>query len=454
MVERSKVERRGGRLSRRMVLASVSGASAAFMVACGASQSTPVGVKPEAGPPKRVTFIKTSGGAADDVWREQFAQASKATNLDVQLEVDADGANYYSKRLAEYAAGSSNADIMGNAANQVLPLGLKNVLVDLNPMWKRDKWDTSMYYKSDLATWSWKNKLWAMPYQFGGETWMYNKQIFDAKGVKYPTKDWTYDDLLAICQKLNDPANNFYAIQVGQNTLQYMFGTFMRNLGGKLVNDTLDKALYAEDSGALRGAELNVDLHQKYKVAWTAALLKTLPPNTTPMRSQQGAIEANGLGSYVAISQAIGMQNLDFLPPPKGPTGVQSVRVVGNSWSILSLSKNIEAAWTALKYNHTKEGMLGPQLEAISWPPLIWAGTDPKWADRFKGTHIEDVRANWQKNGQNQLTSIPEGDTVLSQMNAPITKALNGEIAARDALRQSADAANAIFAQRPPEMKL
>ena len=148
------------------------------------------------------------------------------------------------------------------------------------------------------------------------------------------------------------------------------------------------------------------------------------------------------------------MQNLDFAPPPKGPAGAQTVRVAGNAWSVLALSKNVDAAWTVLKYLHTKEGMLGPQLEVISWPPLIWAGTDPKWADRFKGTHIEDVRANWQKNGQNQVTGIPEGDTVLADMNLPLTAALNGEIATKDALRLSADKANAAFAQRPTDWRL
>ena len=432
------------------VTAAATGAAA--LAACGAPNAKELTV--QSGPPRRIVLIKSSGGDQDAIWKAQFAQATKATNVTVDIEIEADAANYYNKRVAEFAAGTSNFDLMGNAANQVRPLGLKGIFADLNQMWKRDKWDTSMYYKADLETWTLKDKLWAMPYQFGGETWMYNKQLFDAKGLKYPTKDWTYDDLLTMSQKLNDPTNNVYAVQVGQNTIQYMFGTFLRNFGGKVLNDTLDKALYGDDANALRGAEYVIDLHQKHKVAWTAALLRNIPTGQTPMRLKQGAIEANGLGSYVAIAQSIGMQNLDFLPPPKGSTGIQTVRVAGNSWSITSQSKNVDAAWQVLKYNHTKEGMLGPQLEAISWPPLIWAGTDPKWADRFKGTHIEEVRANWQKNGQNQVTGIPEGDTLLAEMNAPLTQALNGEISAREALRLSAEKANAGFAKRPPEWKV
>ena len=48
---------------------------------------------------------------------------------------------------------------------------------------------------------------------------MYNKQPFDARGV-VPHQGLDLDDLLAICQKLNDPANGVYALQVGQDTLQ------------------------------------------------------------------------------------------------------------------------------------------------------------------------------------------------------------------------------------------
>jgi multiple sugar transport system substrate-binding protein len=446
---------------RRLLTVSTTLSAVPALAACGATGTQAPAVT--SGPPRRIVLIKTSDADRDNMWRAQFGQATKATNVTVDIEIEADTANYYPKRVAEFAAGTANYDLMGNAANQVRPLGIKGVFADLNLMWKRDKWDTSMYYKADLETWSLRDKLWAMPYQFGGESWMYNKQLFDAKGIKHPTKDWTYDELLTICQKLNDPANNVYAIHVGLNatgtgigngTIQYIFGTFLRNFGGKVLNDSLDKALYGDDPNALRGAEYNVDLHQKHKVAWTIPMLKALPMGQTPMRTKQAAIEVNGLGSYVTIAQSIGMQNLDFLPPPKGPTGIQTVRVAGNAWSIPSQSKNVDAAWTVLKYNHTKEGMLGPQLEAISWPPLIWAGTDPKWADRFKGTHIEEMRANWQKNGQNQVTGIPEGDTALAEMNAPLIQALNGEISAREALRTSAEKANAIFAKRPPELRV
>ena len=42
-----------------------------------------------------------------------------------------------------------------------------------------------------------------------------------------------------------------------------MMGTFVYNFGGKLLNETSDRALYGEDAKSIQGAELDVDLHQR-----------------------------------------------------------------------------------------------------------------------------------------------------------------------------------------------
>jgi hypothetical protein len=48
---------------------------------------------------------------------------------------------------------------------------------------------------------------------------------------------------------------------------------------------------------------------------------------------------------------------------------------------------------------------------------------------------------------------VPEGQEMLELANGPMTRALRGEIATRDAMKQSADAVNALFAKRPPEWR-
>jgi ABC-type glycerol-3-phosphate transport system substrate-binding protein len=401
-----------------------------------------------------VIFVKTQATEIrDNAWRETFKLAEKAINVIPELVVEP-SQGFYDKRQAEFAAGSANADVTINALNQFLPMGLRNMLIDHLPLFKRDKVDTNQYYKSDFESWMWKGKLYAVTFQAGGEAVLYNKAVFQAKGAKLPTKDWTYDDFLQACQKLNDPANKFHAVHVQQNTVQYMMGTFMRNFGGKVLNDARDKALYADDVNAIRGAEFNVDLHQKHKVAWTADLIReSLPPNTTPMRSKQAAMEINGITAAIDIRAAIGVADLDFAPPPKGSGGVQQARVAGNAWSIQTLSKNIDPSWAVLKWLHTKEGLLGPQLAALAWPPLIWAADSPQWMADYKGTRIADVTDVWRRAGHNQVV-VPEGDQALQLMNQPLNRAYAGQVSTREALREGQDKVNALFAQRPSEWRM
>ncbi|HEV2126977.1 MAG TPA: hypothetical protein VGW38_29885, partial [Chloroflexota bacterium] len=92
-------------------------------------------------------------------------------------------------------------------------------------------------------------------------------------------------------------------------------------------------------------------------------------------------------------------------------------------------------------------------LLAVSWPPLVWASDSPQWQTEYKGTRIADVTDVWRKGGHNQVV-VPEGDQALQLMNQPVTRALAGQIATREALREGQDKVNALFAQRPSEWKM
>jgi ABC-type glycerol-3-phosphate transport system substrate-binding protein len=145
---------------------------------------------------------------------------------------------------------------------------------------------------------------------------------------------------------------------------------------------------------------------------------------------------------------AIGEENLDFAPPPKGLGGTQRVSVAGNAWSIMALSKAREAAWKALKWVYSRDGMKGPMLDFVAWPSLNWAAGSAEWLDKFKGTHIADCAKAWETGGHD-IMPLPEGDKAWTMMNDPLNQALRGEVTTREAMRESARQLNELFAQRP-----
>jgi multiple sugar transport system substrate-binding protein len=377
---------------------------------------------------------------------ETFRQVEQATGVRI-TELAEPGAEYWPKRQAEHAAGGANVDVMINQTNWVLPGGLSGMFADHLEYMRRDKVDPKQYYQAELDSWAWKGKLWAIPYQTGGEVVLLNKKLFDARGVKVPDRTWTYDTLLDLAGKLNDPANGKFALDVPSNNPAQLMGTFMLNFGGKLLNPERNRALYGDDPSSVRGAEFDVDLFVKHRLAPTPEARATVPAGAQPIEVDMLAMEFNHAFRFPNASRALGSQ-LEFAPPPAGPRGAQTAVMWGNSWSIMALGKNREAAWQALKFLHTKEGVFGPQLGVMAWPPLIWAANSPQWLDRFKGTRIGDVVKVWETSGRSILV-LPEGDEARNTMNAPLQRALSGQAGTRDAMRESAAAVNELFGRRP-----
>ena len=385
-------------------------------------------------------------------WDDTFAAIAETTGIDIEVSWQ-DGSGYWDRRRAEFAAGAAPVDLMVNQLNWVIPGGLTGMFPDLYEFMRRDNVDLDQYFPTALTSWAWKGQLWAQPFQHGGEVVFFNKQLFDEKGVSHPHKDWTYDDLISAVTKLNDPDNNRWALDIGQNGLHYMMGTFVYNFGGELLNDVRDRALYGEDQNSIRGAALDVDLHTVHKATPPVEARESLGSGIRPMDAQMVSMEFNGNFRHNAIRNGIGVENLDFAPPPVGPSGIQRVSTGGNSWSILALSEQLDDAWEVLRVSHTREILEStPQIEVISWPPLFWAATSEIWLRLYEGTNIIDVQNVWQSGGHDLLV-LPEGSQAWSTMNEPMGRALAGEIDTTEAMQESAARLNELFSQRPDEWK-
>ena len=69
----------------------------------------------------------------------------------------------------------------------------------------------------------------------------YNTTLFDAAGLAYPTKDWTWDDFRAAAKKLTNPAKNVYGtgfdVSAGEGTTWSMWPQLWQNGGSILSAD-------------------------------------------------------------------------------------------------------------------------------------------------------------------------------------------------------------------------
>jgi len=76
------------------------------------------------------------------------------------------------------------------------------LIQDLTPYIEKTKFDLADYWPGALESTSFDGKVYGLPRDSGVEVLYYNKDDFDKAGLKYPTDDWTWDDLRKAAEAL------------------------------------------------------------------------------------------------------------------------------------------------------------------------------------------------------------------------------------------------------------
>jgi multiple sugar transport system substrate-binding protein len=203
--------------------------------------------------------------------------------------------------------------------------------------------------------------------QIGGQTYLltkdysplvlyYNKDMFDAAGVAYPTADWTWDDLLSAAQKLT--TSDQWGIQIPDGWGDWLWTRgivpIMAQNGAQMMSDDGKTAQGYLNSEAMVGAiQWYVDLFLKYKVAPTNADVSSFA-GADLFTSGKVAMLWTGrwpLASYKAIDGF----NFGTMGLPAGPVGKANT-LCWSGFAINSASGNKDAAWTFMKYIAVGDG--------------------------------------------------------------------------------------------------
>jgi multiple sugar transport system substrate-binding protein len=197
--------------------------------------------------------------------------------------------------------------------------------------------------------------------QIGGQTYLltkdysplvlyYNKDMFDAAGVAYPTADWTWDDLLAAAQKLT--TKDHWGIQIPNSWGDWLWDRgivpIIAQNGGSLISEDGTMAEgYVNSEATVAAVQWYVDLFLKYKVAPTSADVSSFS-GADLFTSGQVAMLWTGrwpLGDYKKIDGF----HFGTIGLPAGPVGKGNT-LCWAGFAMNSASKNKDAAWTFLKY--------------------------------------------------------------------------------------------------------
>lgn len=162
---------------------------------------------------------------------DETIAAFEAEHPTINVEYETQAWDAYFTKLQTVVAANQAPDTFELNYENFVTYAEKGALLDLTAMLGDG---ASAYNQTALAAFNLDGKQYGLVESFSNVVLFYNKDLFDAAGVAYPTADWTWDDELAAAQKLtaNGVWGDFAPIQFWE-----FYKTIAQNGGSILSPD-------------------------------------------------------------------------------------------------------------------------------------------------------------------------------------------------------------------------
>ena len=200
------------------------------------------------------------------------------------------------------------------------------------------------FYPQALDALSFNGKLYAIPRDVSNLVIFYNKDMFDAKGISYPSNGWNFEEFLTDAKKLS--GNGKFGISFEEEPLFYL--PYLMSEGGGILPDEINKP---ESQKALK---FYADLRNKYHVA--------------PLKSESGSATM----AQMFLQERIGMYlsgrwlvpkikdeakfRWDIVEFPTGSKG-SVVPLDASGWAVSKSSKHKSEALRLVNYLSSEESL-------------------------------------------------------------------------------------------------
>lgn len=268
-------------------------------------------------------------------------QEFEKENPNVQIEFMHIPQNYFQKLHLLFASNMAPDVIFIN--NLYLPI-YANFLENLS-----DYIDKNTFFEKTLQALTYNGELLAIPRDASNMVVYYNKDLFDKYNIKYPTNNWTLDDLVDIGLKFKQ--HNIFGISFDEQPLFYL--PYLMSNGGGILGNDLKTTIFNEDNSK-KSIQFYADLRNKYNIA--------------PKKSQS----ASATMAQMFLQEKLAMQlsgrwlvpkyrssatfNWDVINFPNGSVG-SIVPMDSSGWSVTKSSKNKKLAIKFVKYLSNKDNI-------------------------------------------------------------------------------------------------
>jgi len=214
----------------------------------------------------------------------------------------------------------------------------------------------SDFFTPTIESFTLDAQLWCIPQNVSSLVVYYNRDLFDAAGLPYPSDSWTRDDFLSMARALTQDLDGDSKIdQYGMGLAPNLFrlAPLIWQNGGELVDDPQNPSRLALDSrAALAAFQWLVDLQVKERVA-PDAVAETSESSESRFLNGRLAMYFNsrrGVPTYRTITTF----EWDVAPLPAGdhPAGI----LHSDGYCMAANTQDKQAAWTFIEFANSVQG--------------------------------------------------------------------------------------------------
>ena len=303
----------------------------------------------------QISYLMWGSPQEAEAWATVVKGFEARSHPEIKVTVEVADWDSYWEKLRVQMAGGTPPDVFAMDAPLYMDWQARGVLLNLQPYLDREPALLDGVYPVTLEAYRTADGIYGLPRDFQTIVLYYNKDMFDAGGVAYPTEDWTYDDLRTAAKALTldkdgDGSTDQWGFWDGGYDMEPFWGALVWAYGGDVVNAGEGKTLIGSPE-ATAAFQLMSDM-------WVG-------DKSMPTEQQLAAYGWDGFLSGVAAMGVSGHWSVpeysavtfkwDIAPMPLGPAG-RATSVNSAGFVIARDSKYPDAAWEFVKYAFSDAG--------------------------------------------------------------------------------------------------
>ena len=299
--------------------------------------------------------------------------AFNASQSDIEVTVSYMSKSAYFEKLNIGLPAGSAPDIIALNVPSDIDYSTKGYLLNINDLFESGAIDLSKYPEHTVKAHTINGVISGVPRDYDAIAVYYNKSLFDAAGVAYPTGDWTWEQFVETCKQLTNADAGVYGTALGSYPNSVVYDMIYSNGGAAFDADGKCVLNSAEAKDALQ------KLADLILVDHAAPTMEDLAEMGAGDRFLNGTVAMlfNGSWSMASYVEALGSDLGVCALPAMGekPASISHSLI----WAIPACTKNVDAAKTFLTYLASYDSQA---MTANSVIPA-YEGTDTLWVENF-----------------------------------------------------------------------